>query len=782
MNELKSYTEYAVSTPTADFVIGFDFNYGEDAVNVTVDNVPATEAGYTVVYLNETTIRLSPSVPSGVVRLQRETDIDQTDHAYRAGAKFIAQTMDENFEQLRHSQQEVRDGFVKLADDTYEIIDTLNEVGQSAQTAADAAEVAAQLANNAAAQVNAKVSQAELNLALTPVNASLDLTKRGIANRYDSSLTYNSGDRVVLTNGDIVKSTSDGNTNNPNVNMTGWLNIGNTGEVDSIAEMLAIQNPNDGSRVFAGGFQGDNFTYDSSKSSVNNGHSIFNGWERQVPYLHVSPLQWGADPTGQNDSTAAFQAWSNHLNHITFNSTYPACGLIPTGYYIVSDTIEFYDAGCTIISFGAMIGYVGSKVVDSILKINNAVGFKITGSLTLTGWNADKAQCGLLITASSGSAFQSSGIANHIDIVGVTARNLVCGFQIGEDLQDYDKHVAELHFIGCNTMVCRTAVRNYGSQTESSFDGCTLASGFLKETDISVYHALLDIRGGIVTVNGGSIVNSMLPNTFHNTQGIVVKPAKSTLYSNPYPVVAINASHIELTTQMLSIEHGGVPTNSSAISNVSIQDCKGWMGTLPSEELIRIWDSSYVGKLSIGSSNNFYTSLNRTGKNIICGAPNAILDVSPMAFGENMQQGFGSIVGGILKHPLKLISQTSGLNASLATGKQPLIFTTANNSGDLSRYSIYYTINGNIQFPHKMKSINIKVNIVDSGINVAGDIFIEKNGAIVCYANKNTLFATIDYTDNDVLSTDVYRVCFNKPDAVTLNSGGVSNISISAEC
>ena len=117
MNELKSYTEYAVSTPTADFVIGFDFNYGEDAVNVTVDNVPASEAGYTVVYLNETTIRLSPSVPSGVVRLQRETDIDTTDNQFTVGAKFTAQTMDANFEQLRHSQQEVRDGFSKLKDD-----------------------------------------------------------------------------------------------------------------------------------------------------------------------------------------------------------------------------------------------------------------------------------------------------------------------------------------------------------------------------------------------------------------------------------------------------------------------------------------------------------------------------------------------------------------------------------------------------------------------------------------------------------------------------------------
>ena len=52
--------------------------------------------------------------------------------------------------------------------------------------------------------------------------ADKDALKRGIANRYDSSLTYNSGERVVLTNGDIVKSTVDGNENDPNVDMTGW--------------------------------------------------------------------------------------------------------------------------------------------------------------------------------------------------------------------------------------------------------------------------------------------------------------------------------------------------------------------------------------------------------------------------------------------------------------------------------------------------------------------------------------------------------------------------------
>ena len=61
-----------------------------------------------------------------------------------------------------------------------------------------------------------------ISTSLTPVNVSLDLAKRGVANHYDPSLTYNSGERVVLTNGDIVKSTIDGNTNDPNVDMTGW--------------------------------------------------------------------------------------------------------------------------------------------------------------------------------------------------------------------------------------------------------------------------------------------------------------------------------------------------------------------------------------------------------------------------------------------------------------------------------------------------------------------------------------------------------------------------------
>lgn len=86
--------------------------------------------------------------------------------------------------------------------------DLINRADQLAQVVTDTTE---QLT-----QDNATLTQ--------EIKGALDLAKRGISNRYDNSLTYGSGDRVVLDNGDIVKSTVVNNTVNPNVDMTGWVN------------------------------------------------------------------------------------------------------------------------------------------------------------------------------------------------------------------------------------------------------------------------------------------------------------------------------------------------------------------------------------------------------------------------------------------------------------------------------------------------------------------------------------------------------------------------------
>lgn len=115
INEIASYTEYNVTTPTADFAVGFDYDEQTstqkgDAIRVTINRVDPSTLGYTVTLTNKNTVNFSPSVPSGnVVRLQRETDIDSNLYTFSAGALFVATQVDADFKQIRKSQQEVRD-------------------------------------------------------------------------------------------------------------------------------------------------------------------------------------------------------------------------------------------------------------------------------------------------------------------------------------------------------------------------------------------------------------------------------------------------------------------------------------------------------------------------------------------------------------------------------------------------------------------------------------------------------------------------------------------------
>ena len=155
--------------------------------------------------------------------------------------------------------------------------------------------------------------------------ADKDAVKRGIANRYDSSLTYNSGERIVLANGDIVKSTIDGNTNDPNVDMTGWRKpqasesfdesglsqqVWNNG-VESISDLLAIPDPKNGDRVFVKGLQGGWFEYNSSKASINDGIMVFNGRVRITLETVIYPEWAGAVRDGLTDDSTAFQITYN---------------------------------------------------------------------------------------------------------------------------------------------------------------------------------------------------------------------------------------------------------------------------------------------------------------------------------------------------------------------------------------------------------------------------------------------------------------------------------------
>lgn len=134
-----------------------------------------------------------------------------------------------------------------------------------------------------------------------------DEIKRGIANRYDPALSYNVGDIVLLADGTEVISTIPSNTNDPNINMTGWKF--NNDFLDSVAEMLSISSPKNGMIIstksyYAGLHKGGvSYVYDSTRTAENDGGSVINGWVAINITSNVE--QWGAKLDGVTNDTSA---------------------------------------------------------------------------------------------------------------------------------------------------------------------------------------------------------------------------------------------------------------------------------------------------------------------------------------------------------------------------------------------------------------------------------------------------------------------------------------------
>jgi hypothetical protein len=194
INTKRSYTEYNITSSTTDFAIGFD-NYGvgsKDMIEVTLDGVNVENLGYSLRLKNAQVLELTPAVEAGVVRLQRITDIDNSFHKYTAGALFTAKSMDENFEQIRHSQQEVSDGFGFLADSTYSVVANANAAADRANTAADAANAAIFGKVSTTNVLNPQgLTQESINITTL---ASLD------AQRYDTGIITWSGSTLAERN------------------------------------------------------------------------------------------------------------------------------------------------------------------------------------------------------------------------------------------------------------------------------------------------------------------------------------------------------------------------------------------------------------------------------------------------------------------------------------------------------------------------------------------------------------------------------------------------------
>lgn len=331
INEELSFTEYTLTEDTTDFIISFDRIGGStDEVSILVNNTPIEDlVGYTVLQVNFSTWQVDPALPAGtVVRLARTTNLDKMVYVFTAGSKFIAKNVDDNFKQIQHSQQEIRDRQDKLEDDATALLLEINDVKV--------------IAEQAAADANEALEKVDDILNTGVVPAGMILTKSGQnqqqVNDFGGAVWYlkvggyDVGATAKLNTGDTVQSTIPNNTNDPNADMTGWVQVGNTLTVRTIAEMLTIQNPKDGMLIFVKSFNpvnfalatpylpqgGGVFTYVPSLSSRNDGGACINGWVR-VDTSNLNAYDFGAygdwNATDQigHDDTLAFQNYAAYL-------------------------------------------------------------------------------------------------------------------------------------------------------------------------------------------------------------------------------------------------------------------------------------------------------------------------------------------------------------------------------------------------------------------------------------------------------------------------------------
>ncbi|ASN73401.1 tail fiber protein [Acinetobacter phage vB_AbaP_B3] len=276
MNILRSFTETVVTTPTDTFPISFEYDEKYDAVHVFLNDVAVEDLGYTVSQVNAVTLKVEPAIPEGTVRIERETDIDKMKYIFDAGALFIDQNVDADFKQIVHSQQEVRDGFIKLRGDVLPLVHGLQEALQQAQEASEAAQEAANAAEVAASQTQYYLKY------------------------FNPEIVYPKNARIMLDNGDIVRSTIANNTSDPNIDMTGWV------KVNSVSQIF-------------------DETYNITQSVINGNL--------------VTVDNFGAKGDGVTDDSAAFQAYCDSA--LTGQNLY----LGAKGRYIIKNQVDLKGKG-----------------------------------------------------------------------------------------------------------------------------------------------------------------------------------------------------------------------------------------------------------------------------------------------------------------------------------------------------------------------------------------------------------------------------------------------------
>lgn len=177
----------------------------------------------------------------------------------------------------------------------------------------------------------------KISIALSPINSEIESIERYTPLPYTLQ-NYAVGQRVTLIAGEIVENQVPNNNVDPNTNMLGWVKVNSADQIvdasgknqqqinngfNTIADMLAIESPFDGMRIFVKSYRtpnlalnkphlgGGEFVYVISLSSLNDGVSVFNGFVRLD--RNIDSYCAGAYGDGVTDDTQYIQRYFNYI-------------------------------------------------------------------------------------------------------------------------------------------------------------------------------------------------------------------------------------------------------------------------------------------------------------------------------------------------------------------------------------------------------------------------------------------------------------------------------------
>lgn len=189
----------------------------------------------------------------------------------------------------------------------------------------------------------------QLLLAKQRADATVSYIEQTVSNAIDNTVIDNSplSDALVSVDGSLSQRT---------------INKG----LESIADLSTINNPKDGLRVYVKSYHaglgkgGGYFTYDSSKSSVNDDGTVINGWVRQLDGSQISISCFGAKSDGVSDDTDAInKAIQNSMGLVV---------TVPTGITCISDTIVLGQRGKALVGESEVLFQYHPSYSNGVIK------------------------------------------------------------------------------------------------------------------------------------------------------------------------------------------------------------------------------------------------------------------------------------------------------------------------------------------------------------------------------------------------------------------------------